>query len=380
MSDITSSQKRAITAYASSIKRLGVSELVPPAFESAEDLSAFLDAIGPEFQKTKKRFQNELEVYKKAQSEAPSIGGKSNIWAELDRKVDRIEDMLRNPSTLKSRLDEGRRSMMPRISPRVAELVNVTLTETEAQYTAAIDSESLLSLKSELEDWAKAWMTYTVQWLTFDINRQIEYLWVRRDGSTMVEQPTIRPLEVSMLSTTFHAPSLKGEKDKASLAGGVYRNFRTILYGVMSFTFLFGLRGSGGDSGLFTGLMVMAGVVAVVYGFLQAKRDQERDGENLRAQLQDKAEREARDAVRIWLDRISDKMIQDVREQLHNRRSELFIWYRTSVVPQRDSYAAAQEQRKKMASEATVKIRDLEAKIRDLDRACQEYDRLKSVH
>ena len=65
MSDITSSQKRAITAYASSIKRLGVSELVPPAFESAEDLSAFLDAIGPEFQKTKKRFQNELEVYKK---------------------------------------------------------------------------------------------------------------------------------------------------------------------------------------------------------------------------------------------------------------------------------------------------------------------------
>ena len=51
----------------------------------------------------------------------------------------------------------------------------------------------------------------------------------------------------------------------------------------MSFTFLFGLRW--GDSGLFTGLMVMAGVVAVVYGFLQAKRDQERDGENLRARL-----------------------------------------------------------------------------------------------
>ena len=72
-------------------------------------------------------------------------------------------------------------------------------------------------------------------------------------------------------------------------------------------------------------------------------------------------------------------MIQDVREQLHNRRSELFIWYRTSVVPQRDSHAAAQAQRKKMASEATVKIRDLEAKIQDLDRACQEYDRLKSA-
>ena len=219
----------------------------------------------------------------------------------MDRKVDRIEDMLRNPSTLKSRLDEGRRSMMPRISPRVAELVNVTLTETEAQYTAAIDSDSLLSLKSELEDWAKAWMTYTVQWLTFDINRQIEYLWVQRDGSTMLEQPTIRPLEVSMLSTTFHAPSLKGEKDKASLAGGVYRNFRTILYGVMSFTFLFGLRGSGGDSGLFTGLMVMAGVVAVVYGFLQASAIKNETAKTCVLSSKTRQSEKPAMPVRIWL-------------------------------------------------------------------------------
>ena len=68
-------------------------------------------------------------------------------------------------------------------------------------------------------------MTYTVQWLTFDINRQIEYLWVQRDGSTMLEQPTIRPLEVSMLSTTLHAPPSRVKRTRPVLQAASIATF-----------------------------------------------------------------------------------------------------------------------------------------------------------
>lgn len=379
MSNLNTTQLRALTTYVNTAKRLGINELIPQnAVTTEAALQAFIEVAEPGFKATQSRLQTGLDYQKKNQEGVAHLSTQKSVWGDVDRSVDRIEELLKSPSTLKSRLDEGRRSMMPRISPRVAELVNVTLTETGNRYTAAIDPESLNNLKKELESWAQAWMTFTVQWISYDINRQIEYMWVQRNGSLAAEQPAISPLTVNKLSTTFHAPSLTGEKDKASLAGGVYRNFRTILYGVMSFTFLFGLRGSGGDTSFFTGLMVVAGIVAIIYGFLQAKRDQEKDGEALRAQLQEKAEREARDAVRIWLDRIADKMVQDIREQLHQRRTQLFSWYQTSVIPKRDDFHADVEKRKILASEAVGKIRHFETQIRDLQRVKQEFERLKN--
>ena len=85
---------------------------------SPEDLSAFLDAIGLSF-KRRKTLQTSLEVYKKP-SLTPQASEARATSGQLDRKVDRIKTCfaIKYPQI---RLDEGRRSMMPRISPRVAD-------------------------------------------------------------------------------------------------------------------------------------------------------------------------------------------------------------------------------------------------------------------
>ncbi len=102
---------------------------------------------------------------------------------------------------------------------------------------------------------------------------------------------------------------------------------------------------AGGSETLSNPLFLGAVAIGAVYvGWSQATAVREKQRETLENDVLNRAEQATRDMLRVWLDRVTDKLNEDARTQLQTRRAAFVQRYREQVVPaQEKSRANAQK-------------------------------------
>ncbi len=146
--------------------------------------------------------------------------------------------------------------------------------------------------------------------------------------------PQIRPLELPEFNARIEFPQVSIERQAKGSVGSTLRHGRSAMYGLLSVAMLGGINlRSGDDSGSMVCWMVVVGVAAIGLGVAQAKAERAQEIRRLTENVQSKAEQAIRDTLRVWLDRCTDKITQDLKEQLAVRRSDLVDWYREQVIP-----------------------------------------------
>jgi hypothetical protein len=144
--------------------------------------------------------------------------------------------------------------------------------------------------------------------------------------------------------------------------GAGFRHARSVLYGVLSAGLLFGL-GRDAISGV---LMVPVGLAAVAFGYVQASGERAAAEERLADEVRRRADTALLSALRTWLDRQADKIVDDVGAQLLDRRRTFVAWYRTTAIPARVRRDRERAAVKASADLARREQPRLEARVRDL--------------
>ena len=160
----------------------------------------------------------------------------------------------------------------------------------------------------------------------------------------------------------------------------MYRHFRTILYGVMSIGFMFGFSKSSGETegfGLYSVVMILAALVAVLYGYFQSIADKETEKEKLRADVLKQAERMLAEAVRYWFDRAGDKMTEYLREHCYQQRLSFVVWYRQTILPAKERMEQEKKEQLENIKKAQAEYRPLERKVSDLEQALVSLKKVK---
>ncbi len=301
-------------------------------------------------------------------------------WDRLEAACKSLDSMLMSTSNLKNRLKQGRASLDPRIEKLIAEKLEPDIHEVGSQWEATITPAGITAIRQELPAWSESWSRYAFQWEATDLEQEIEVLWRPRAGTLPVPPPSIDALKSTPFSADgLELPALTQTKEPTSLAGRVYRNARSLMYGLMSFGVLFGLRGSGKDaSPWLTLIMVAAALMAVIFGFGQARSEREREKEKLREELGKKAESAVGRAVGHWLSRVEIKIIDGAQRQMVERREDFVRWYQGEVQPARAREKKRQERAKVALTAAQQKVTNLERQIRELEAATQKLAQLRA--
>lgn len=376
--------ENALSSFRSIARRINIAEIVPPIrFENLTEVESFL-------QKAAKILLQEREKSERRLAEIQQVLNNTSaddlrVWQEVDKACAKMEDLLRNPPTMKLRLDEGRRSLAANINKSLNNMLEAVVREEgtgDGEIIAEITPESLQKIEESLPSWALAWSEYSFYWVHSDLNRQIEVLWTPREGDLPFQPPQLQKFalpNLQQISSTFHVSNLQLRKPKTGVLGGMYRHFRTILYGVMSVGFMFGFSRSSGDKegfGMYSVVMILAALVAVTYGYFQSIADKETEKEKLREELLKKSERMLTDAIRYWFDRAGDKMTEYLREIAHQQRQDFVKWYRQTILPAKIDMETRNEQRHIEQKKAQSEKMPLERKCEDLKQA---LDGLKKV-
>jgi hypothetical protein len=167
-------------------------------------------------------------------------------------------------------------------------------------------------------------------------------------------------------------PTIHLERDRTGLGGGMLRHGRSVLYGLLSVTALFGLRRGGGEEGMdpmFVAMLAIGVPAAVFYGYLQAQSARSQERERLAEQARNKAEQATREVLRTWLDRCSDKINAAAQEQLLERRTAFLRWYDETVLPARSRRTEAAAGQRAAAEAARKALPAAQEKVRELTRA-----------
>jgi hypothetical protein len=311
--------------------------------------------------------QTEAEL-KAAQSVVPATddGG----WRRLEEAVRKLEADLRTPGTLRQRLDEGRRSMLPKVERLVHSRLTPVVRQKGRRLVATVDEEGLAALRTELPEWVEGWSHYVLSWLELDLSRETEIAWARRDGELPVRPPTFRPLAMPATQSALEFPDVSLARDVGGLAGGVMRNARSIAYGLLSLTFLFGVA----KSSIPWWMYGVGFLAAVAVGAVMASEERGADRKRLEAEVRQKAEQATWEATRQWLDRMADKLAEHIRSELHARRGELLLWWQREVRPKAEAAEREVTAGKAKLDEARLAIPRLQETKRALAAAVQALD------
>lgn len=291
-------------------------------------------------------------------------------WRRLEEAVRKLESDLRAPGTLRQRLDEGRRSMLPKVERLVHSRLTPVVRQKGRRLVATVDEDGLAALRTELPEWVEGWSHYVLSWLELDLARETEVAWSRRDGELPVRPPTFRPLALPTTQSALEFPDVSLARDVGGLAGGVMRNARSIAYGLLSLTFLFGVAKSSIPWWMY-GIGFLA---AVAVGAVMAGEERATDRKRLEAEVRQKAEQATWEATRQWLDRMADKLAEHIRTELHGRRGELLQWWVREVRPKAEAAERETAGNKAKLDEARLAVPRLQEARRSLVAAQQALD------
>ena len=186
-----------------------------------------------------------------------------------------------------------------------------------------------------------------------------------------------------VLESGIAFPQVAIDREQSGLGSRMYRHARSILYGFMSISFLVGLRNckdtGPGDISLFVLAMIPVFFIAVAIGFVQARAERERERERLGQEVRQKAEQATRELLRTWLDRCQDKISEDARRQLTERRDHFVDWYRAQVRPARERREAEDQRRAADAEAARRELPKAHDRVREVTRATEALAALEAA-
>jgi hypothetical protein len=365
MAAFSDAQRRVVNALSDALRRAGVD--APPAVTDTEALSGWLDAVEGAWKPLQREARKKTEVSEAIVSTAPRPGlGVGSVdeapWRRLEEACRRVEQEIRAPSTLRARLDEGRRSMMPRLEHATREKLVPIITERDGQLRAELDPAGVAALQAELPGWLKAWTEYAYRWYDTDVDRLVEDAWNPRDGGLPVPSPRFADLVAPTLSSDIRFPVINLQKEQLSTLGGVFRHGRQ---GMMM---LLGVVGIAGGSELRSNPLFIGAVAigAVYVGWSQATAEREKQRETLENDVRSRAEQSTRDMLRVWLDRVTDKLNEDARTQLQGRRAAFVQWYRDQVVPAQEKSRANVQKAAEEVERHRRELPKLQERLREL--------------
>ncbi len=363
-------------------------------------------------------------------------------WKLLERAYSAYEAELISARTIKDRVAEGRRSLTPKIERAIHEEMLPKVEKQGGQFVATLSRTNLDKLEHEtLPGWRDGWLRFTFNGINRDFTRMREKIWQPHEGELPVPLPPFADLANNQdLQNAIGLPELPStvlSKDIPKFGSSVYRKVRTVLYAVLSLSFVgsracndepeqaaafsgvdsrdvsdatdalqqavdaadhdavmsaakevlaltqpsdttelmgFFTRMGEGLSDIFIWLLIPT---ALAFGIWQARSERYKEHGRLEEDLRNKSERAVKDALRHWLDRATDHLTEDIRRQLYERRKTLREWYRTQVQPEIDR---AQRARERAAERLEEKQRDaaaLRQRISDLERLRGELQRLE---
>lgn len=362
-------QKRAATALLAATGPLGFST---PAPAGVGDAIAWVKAAETAIKGVSRALDRDLAANRAVLANAPKIGADDAPWKRLEEACRRIEAELKSAPTMRTRLDEGRRSMMPRVERVVRERLVPSLQVQRARVTARIDPVGLEALRTELPDWVRSWAAYGYGWMDVDLDRSIREAWYPREGDLPLPPPDIAPLEPPAFQMEIQFPVITIDREQSGLASTVVRHGRSVFFGLLSMTFLFGVS----RNELPGWAYAIGGVGALGYAIYAAQGERMKERERLEQDLRTRAEQATWETVRHWLDRCADKLNEDARRQLFDRREAFVRWYRDSVMPTRDM----REQDVQSRTAAAESARRDQTKLQDRQREVQKAkDALKAL-
>jgi len=366
-STVDPARQRTLRATTDALRRLGAEEMPSaPSPQDDEAMTGWIAAVRKVLSRSSKVARRELAVAQaQVKAGARSSGVDEAGWKRLEDACRRLEQELLSPGSLRSRLDEGRRSMMPRVEAVVGERVVPVVEETGGQLSAELDRVGLAELERELPLWVKAWSEYAFGWLDVDQERLVHQLWSPRAGDLPVPPPEFPPLAPAIIDRGIEFPLVAIQRERTALSARMMRHGRSILYGLMSITFLLGVKREGM---WFYALLVPGFLVAVGFGYVQAQAERQRERERLSQEARQKAEQATREVLRTWFDRCQDKLNERAREQLLERRDLLVTWYRETVAPARSRREQDTEKRQGLAERARRDLPRLQERDRGIER------------
>lgn len=250
-------------------------------------------------------------------------------WKQLEEVVRKLEQDLRAPATLRQRLDEGRRSMLPKVERLVHSRLTPVVRQQGRRLVATVSEDGMAALRSELPEWVEGWSHYVLSWVELDLARETAAAWNRRDGELPVAPPVMRPFDPPKIHSSIELPDVAIGRDVAGFAGGILRNARSIAFGLLSLTFLFGVA----RTSIPWWVYLVGFLAAVSIGAVMAGEERAAERKKLEAEVRQKAEQATWEATRQWLDRMADKLGEHIRSELIARREELVAWWIREVRP-----------------------------------------------
>ncbi len=368
MAPLSDAQRRAVSALRDVLRRVSLEEPAP-APDSAEGLAPWLDAVEAAWKPLSRETRKKLEVAEAliANAPRPGLGAPSADeapWRRLEEACRRVEQELRAPASLRPRLEEGRRSMLPRLEHATREKLVPVVTEQEGKLRAELDPSGVQALQGEIPGWLKAWTEYAYRWYDTDFERILEDAWNPRDGGLPVPAPRFADLVAPTVAGDLRFPVIHLQKEQPSTLGGVFRHGRQ---GMMMLLGVVGLAGAGGGDlkkNPFFLLAVAAGALYV--GWSQANAEREKQRETLENDVRNRAEQATRDMLRVWLDRVTDKLAEDARTQLQARRAAFVQWYRDQVIPAQERSRQAVQKAAEEIERHRRELPKLQERSRDL--------------
>ena len=375
MAALTDPKRRAVLSLSDSLRRAGI-DAPFPAPDTSEGVSGWLDAVEGVWKPLFREARKKAEVADAVVSNAPRPGmGTASVdealWRRLEEACRRIEQEIRAPATLRGRLDEGRRSMMPRLEHATREKLVPIVTEADGKLRAELDPAGVAALQGELPGWLKAWTEYAYRWYDTDFDRLVEDAWNPRDGGLPVPSPRLPDLVAPTVAADIKFPVINLQKEQPSTMGGVFRHGRQgmmMLLGLVGIATRFGGGSSAeGSSGGSTGAFLFLALLGALYiGWSQATAERDKQRETLENDVRNRAEQATRDMLRVWLDRVTDKLNEDGRTQLQARRAAFVQWYREQVVPAQDRARAATQKAGEDVERMRKELPKLQERVRDI--------------
>lgn len=339
------------------VRRAALPELSPPP--PTGDLDAWLAETRTAVRTARRATQRELGTAEAIlhQGEASADG-----WRAVEQATQRLEQELVKNGTLRTRLDQGRRSLMPKVEERLEAAAQPDISVEGGRMVGGLGDEGVAALHRESSTWTESWVAYVYGWVDADLADLVQVLWSPRAGDLPVPAPTVAPLNVSSPGTKLNLPEIRIVRDKVGWGAG-FRHVRSVLYAILSMGLIFGLRDKITGTIL---VMIPVGLAALAFGFVQARSEQVAAGERLENEVRRRAETVLASALRSWLDRQADKIVADAQQQLLERRATLVAWYRSTVVPARARWDREAAQRRQQVDEARRQKAPLESRLRTL--------------
>lgn len=365
MSTLTEPQKRALTTLRDALRRVQIDDPAPDAMEA---LGPWIEALLATNKQLRRETRKKLELVEAILSVAPRPGMSADDapWRRLEDACRVVEGEIRTHANLRSRLEEGKRSMMPQLEQATQEKLVPMIAVKRAQLIAQLDPQGVQALRDDLPGWLHAWSEYAYRWYDTDFERVVEEAWSPREGGLPVPPPHFAPLTPPHVGVDIRFPAVNIQRERAAWLGGIFRHGRQ---GMMLLLGGVGLAGSAGMSARNnTCFLLAAAIVAIYIGVSQSAAEREKQHQALEADARSRAEQGAREMLRVWLERVTDKLNEDARTQLQARRAAFIQWYREQVLPAIERNKATVQRAADEAEKARKEVPKLQERARDLGR------------